>query len=65
MPDFYVPKTKRELVDWIKRGYLDRGQCVAGLERKPVKQLYAIFYQLRREFDDRLRNSTKEVQQAH
>ena len=52
MPEFYVPRTKQELVKWIKDRYIAIGQCVSGLERKPIKQLYAIFYSLRKEFDN-------------
>ena len=52
MADFYVPSTKKDLITWIKSRYSDIGQCIAGLEGKPTKRLYAIFYSLREEFDN-------------
>ena len=44
--DYYIPHTKKELLIWIRQRYFSQGQCVAGLERLTVKQLYAIFYRL-------------------
>jgi hypothetical protein len=46
MAEYYVPPNKRELIIWIKQRYFAIGQCVAGLERLPKKNLYAIYYQL-------------------
>ena len=66
MGDFYVPRSKRELVEWIKQRYMAIGQCVSGLERKPTKQLYAIFYSLRKEFDlNEPGQIAGPIQQAH
>ena len=43
---YYIPPTKRELLIFIKQRYFNMGQCVAGLDTKPKKQLYAIYYEL-------------------
>lgn len=56
MTSYYVPSTKRELVEMIKRYYYLKGQTVSGLERKPVKQLYAIFHSIRRGHETQTRN---------
>ena len=44
--DYWIPPTKRELVIWIQRQYWNAGQCTSGLDRKPTKQLWAIYYEL-------------------
>ena len=46
MSEYYIPKSKKELIIWIKQRYFSQGQCVAGLDRLPVKRLYAIYYKL-------------------
>jgi hypothetical protein len=51
MPDYYVPKTKKDLVTLIRRQYWCNGQTVSGLERKPIKQLYAIYHSIRQRAD--------------
>ena len=47
-PDFYIPNNKRELIALIKRQYWINGQTTYGLEQKPKKQLYAIYYNIRK-----------------
>lgn len=49
MPEYYQPKTKRELVQWIRQRYFVRGQTCHGIEKKPVKALRAIFYEMIRQ----------------
>ena len=44
--DYFVPRTKRELVIWIQRQYWNAGQTMAGLERYPKKRLMAIYFEL-------------------
>lgn len=44
--DYWIPPTKRELLIFIKQRYFNMGQCVVGLDTKPKKQLYAIYYEL-------------------
>jgi len=44
--DYYIPKTKKELLIWIRQRYFSQGQCVHGLDKLPIKRLYAIFYRL-------------------
>ena len=51
MGEYYVPPNKKELIIWIKQRYFAIGQCVAGLERLPKKQLFAIFFQMRKRID--------------
>jgi hypothetical protein len=46
MGEYWKPTTKKDLIIWIKSRYFNIGQCVAGLERKPIKQLRAIYYEL-------------------
>lgn len=47
MPEFYVPSTKKELLEIIRKYYWNAGQSFAGLEKKSKKMLYAIFYEIR------------------
>lgn len=51
MGEYYFPSTKKDLLIWIKQRYFSQGQCVAGLERLPKKQLFAIFFQMRKRID--------------
>jgi hypothetical protein len=53
MGEYYVPPNKRELLEFIRKRYFAIGQTVAGLERLPKKQLYAIFYRMRQEIQSR------------
>jgi len=46
MGNYWIPPTKKALLIWIKQRYFGMGQTVAGLERLPKKNLYAIYYQL-------------------
>ena len=50
MAEFYLPPNKKELIIWIKQRYF-ASQCVAGLERLSKKQLFAIFFKMRKEID--------------
>ena len=44
--DYYVPRTKRELVIWIQKQYWNAGQTCSGIEKFPKKRLFAIYYDL-------------------
>ena len=49
MPEYasyYVPRTKHELLIWIRQRYFNAGQTAAGLERYPKKRLLAVYYEL-------------------
>lgn len=46
MPPYYMPKTKKEMIQWIKQRYFVRGQTTNGLDKKPIKQLQAIYFEL-------------------
>lgn len=48
--DFYVPNTKKELVEWLHFHY--KGSVSkAFFQSKPKEQLYAIYYQVRRKLN--------------
>ena len=44
MGEFYFPKHKYQLIDWVKQRYMNLGQTVSGLKRLSKKQLQAIYY---------------------
>jgi len=48
MSEYYIPPTKKAVVEWIKNHYTQQGQTVSGLERKPYKQLIAIYHSIRK-----------------
>lgn len=44
MNTYYVPETKRELIDWLSNFYGNRN---AKWLKMPKKQLYAIYHSIR------------------
>lgn len=61
--NFYIPKTKKDIISWIEKYYADHGMTKPKLNTKPKNQLYVIFYELRREHDDKPRIFTSVFQQ--
>ena len=57
MPEYYTPKTKSELIKWIKKRYWNAGKTAHDLNKMSKKQLYAIFYSIL----DRIRQKEREV----
>lgn len=46
--DFYVPSTRRELIRWLHDYYKNRKGNVQLLALMENKQLYAIYYRIRK-----------------
>lgn len=62
MPEYYMPQSKKELVQWIKQRYWVRGQTATGLEKKEKRQLIAIYFELIRQHRERsLHESTSRL----
>ena len=60
MSDYYVPPTREALIRWLKMYHMNRNLLFKGYNEMTTKQLYAIFYRLREEYD-RPQPITKEI----
>ena len=48
----YIPKTKQELLNWVKMYCFRNGKPTAGLNKMRKSQLYAIFFNINRKKGD-------------